>query len=87
MSSAETMIEVPPELLPAGTEQRLLEQVNRFGDVESYEPRSNIELGLTPEQTASRLAEKEASEQLLRAATKSVQSAYAADDEKHEQMQ
>ena len=88
MSSPETIITVPDHLLPAHTEHAEA-PVLRSGERESYAPRtSDIELNLTPEQTAARLAEKEANERLMMAAKESVEKAYAAADAaKHEQMQ
>jgi hypothetical protein len=80
------MISVPVEFQSAKPETEVVPV--RFGEVVPHETgRGIIALNMTPEQTASKLAEKEANERMLQAATDSVKDAYAkADEAKHEQL-
>jgi hypothetical protein len=80
------MITMPDHLLPEG--HREVVETTKFGDIETYAPRTgDIDLSLTPDQTAAKLQEQEANAQMVAAASESVAKAYqAADAAKHEQM-
>lgn len=80
------MITVPVEFQSTKPETEVVPV--RFDNVVPHETgKPNIALEMTPEQTAAKLAEKEANERMVQAAADSVVEAYAkADEAKHEQL-
>lgn len=80
------MITVPVEFQSAKPETEVVPV--RVGEVVPHETgRGTIELNMTPEQTAAKLAEKETSERMVQAASESVAAALAAaENAKHEQL-
>lgn len=86
MSNPNT-ITVPVEFQSVKPEAEVIPVVH-FGQKESYPVRTgDVQLDLTPEQTAAKLAEKEASERMVQAAGESVAAALAAaETAKYEQL-
>lgn len=78
-SETSEFITVPPDFIPAKAED--VTPPTRFGEVESYAPRTgNVDLNLTPEETAVKLSEKEANERLVQAAADAAIGASASAD-------
>ncbi len=76
------LITLPPEFFPARTEEVA---PLRFDQTESYPPRTgNVNLNLTPDQTAAKLAEQAEAQRLVQAAADAaVQTAESIEDAKN----